>query len=239
MVEGDLPDGLRPSRPRAWRPPGHVRPGCRPRVDRRRARRAPGDVAGRGTEQGARAGRGSRSAPSTASATSVASTPRAGFAAHWLRYRTERLAVLEQLFRTRLGPGGSTTLMTAVRLQRTIPAPPAEVYRPCLDPALLRRCPAPAGLEVTRAEVDERVGGRCRIWHAGPGGDVGGSNASCSSSSRASGSCCAGLRRPRPAPPSSPLVHERLDDLREALPDIAAGVGPGHQSTIREATHDD
>src|SRR5512133_3408697 len=58
-----------------------------------------------------------------------------------------------------------------------------------------------------------------------------------------------GLRRPRPprrsdlrlaaaitlreAPDGATgvtLVHERLDDLREALPDIAAGVGPGYLS---------
>ena len=31
------------------------------------------------------------------------------------------------------------TLMTAVRLQRTIPAAPDEVYRAWLDPELLRR----------------------------------------------------------------------------------------------------
>jgi uncharacterized protein YndB with AHSA1/START domain len=38
---------------------------------------------------------------------------------------------------------------------------------------LLRRWLAPAGLEVTRAEVDERVGVRCRIWHAGAEGELG------------------------------------------------------------------
>ena len=59
------------------------------------------------------------------------------------------------------------TLMTAVRLQRTIPAPPDKVYRAWLEPELIRRWMAPAGLEVTRAEVAERVGGHYRIWHAG------------------------------------------------------------------------
>jgi uncharacterized protein YndB with AHSA1/START domain len=64
--------------------------------------------------------------------------------------------------------------MTAVRLQRTVAAPPDRVYRAWLEPDLLARWMAPDPLEVTRAEVDERVGGRLRIWHAGPEGDVGG-----------------------------------------------------------------
>jgi uncharacterized protein YndB with AHSA1/START domain len=61
-----------------------------------------------------------------------------------------------------------------VRLQRTIPAPPEQVYRAWLEPDLLLRWLAPAGLAVTRAEVDERVGGRYSIWQAGPDGDAGG-----------------------------------------------------------------
>jgi uncharacterized protein YndB with AHSA1/START domain len=70
------------------------------------------------------------------------------------------------------------THMTAspavVRLERTLPAPPARVYRAWLDPDLLVRWMAPAGLAATRAEVDERVGGRYRIWQAGPDGEAGG-----------------------------------------------------------------
>src|SRR5690606_34157688 len=46
----------------------------------------------------------------------------------------------------------------AVRLERLIPAPPREVYDAWLDPALLLRWMAP-GFDVTRAEVDARVGG--------------------------------------------------------------------------------
>src|ERR1700694_4352805 len=61
-----------------------------------------------------------------------------------------------------------------VRLERTLPASPERVYRAWLEPELLRRWLAPGGLEVSRAEVDERVGGRYRIWQAGPEGDVGG-----------------------------------------------------------------
>ena len=60
-----------------------------------------------------------------------------------------------------------------VRLQRTISASPREVYRAWLDPALLQQWMAP-GFDVRRAEVDARVGGHVRIWHARAGSDMGG-----------------------------------------------------------------
>ncbi len=63
-----------------------------------------------------------------------------------------------------------TDKQAAVRLQRTIPAPPDRVYRAWLDPELLRRWMAPSGADVTNAEVDERVGGGFRIWHSGDSG---------------------------------------------------------------------
>jgi uncharacterized protein YndB with AHSA1/START domain len=61
----------------------------------------------------------------------------------------------------------------AVRLERVIPAPPHEVYRAWLEPALLRQWMAP-GFDVSRAEVDARVGGHFRIWHADHGVERGG-----------------------------------------------------------------
>ena len=65
--------------------------------------------------------------------------------------------------------------MRSVRLQRTIPAPPATVYRAWLDPELLRRWAAPVGWEAVRVEVDERVGGNYRCRHVdGDGREVGG-----------------------------------------------------------------
>ena len=69
------------------------------------------------------------------------------------------------------------TTMTAVRLQRTIPAPPERVYRAWLDPAVLARWMAVGSRAVTRADVDERVGGHLRIWQATSGGDAGGFDA--------------------------------------------------------------
>ena len=144
------------------------------------------------------------------------------------------------------------TLMTAVRLQRTIPAPPDEVYRAWLDPGLLRRWLAPGGLEVTHAEVDERVGGRYRIWHAGAEGEVGGFECELLELvpnerivwrwgfvglDRLEGPIYDSLLTVTLA--SAPdgatdltLVHERLDDLREAMPDVADAVGPGWEMVL-------
>ena len=68
----------------------------------------------------------------------------------------------------------STPGPLVVRLERTIPAPPHNVYRAWLEPGLIRRWMAPGGLEVTRIEVDERVGGRYQVWHADSDSDVGG-----------------------------------------------------------------
>ncbi len=62
-----------------------------------------------------------------------------------------------------------------VRLERTIPAPPDQVYRAWLDPGLVARWMNPGTLTVSRAEVDERVGGHYRIWHAdASGAEIGG-----------------------------------------------------------------
>lgn len=63
---------------------------------------------------------------------------------------------------------------SVVRLERVIPAPPDQVYRAQLEPALLRRWLAPGELQVTRVEVDERVGGHFRVWQGTVDGDVGG-----------------------------------------------------------------
>ena len=68
--------------------------------------------------------------------------------------------------------------MTAVRIERVIPAPPARVYRAWLDPATLAHWSAPVGFEVARHEVDERVGGYYRCWHVdAQGRELGGYDA--------------------------------------------------------------
>jgi uncharacterized protein YndB with AHSA1/START domain len=146
------------------------------------------------------------------------------------------------------------TLVTAVRVQRIIPAPPDKVYRAWLEPELLRRWMAPAGLEVTRAEVVERVSGHYRIWHAGTEGEVGGFECELLElvpherivlrwgfvgPDRLAGptydsQLTVTLREAPDGATELTLVHERLDDLREALPDIANGVGPGWEMALDE-----
>jgi hypothetical protein len=60
-----------------------------------------------------------------------------------------------------------------VRVERAFSAPPDRIYRAWLSPELIRRWMAP-GYKVTRVEVDERVGGRYRVWHADAGVPAGG-----------------------------------------------------------------
>jgi uncharacterized protein YndB with AHSA1/START domain len=142
--------------------------------------------------------------------------------------------------------------MTAVRLQRTIAAPPDRVYRAWLDPDLLARWMAPGALDVTRAEVDERVGGHFRIWHASADGDVGGFEAELLElvpgerivfrwgfvgPDRLAGPTYDSLLTItlREAPDGGTaltLVHERLDELAAALPDVADNVGRGWELAL-------
>jgi len=134
-----------------------------------------------------------------------------------------------------------------VRLRRTVAAPPRRVYRAWLEPDLLARWMAPGPFAVTRIEVDERVGGRFRVWHGADGTEAGGFEAEIVElvpdrkiafrwgfvgPNRASG--------PRfdsrlvvefadgPGDTTElTLVHDRLDDLDAALPDVAGQVGVG------------
>ncbi|MEU5720796.1 SRPBCC domain-containing protein [Micromonospora sp. NPDC047738] len=143
-------------------------------------------------------------------------------------------------------------MSTVVRLHRDIPAPPDKVYRAWLDPDLLRRWMAPGGLEVTRAEVEPRVGGRYRIWHTDAGTEVGGFDCE-----------LVELEQDRrivwrwgfvgPQRTDAPhfdslltvtldgnpdggtaltLVHERLAELAAALPQVAANVAGGWESAL-------
>jgi uncharacterized protein YndB with AHSA1/START domain len=139
-----------------------------------------------------------------------------------------------------------------VRLERTIPAPPDRVYRAWLDPELLAKWMVPGSYSVTRAEVDERAGGRYRIWHADAGCDIGGFD--CEIVELVAGQRIVfrwGFVGPdrrdgpafdslltvtlREAPGGATLltlVHERLDDLATALPHVAANVGAGWEDCL-------
>jgi uncharacterized protein YndB with AHSA1/START domain len=140
-----------------------------------------------------------------------------------------------------------TEAQAVVRLHRTIPAPPERVYRAWLEPEVLRRWLAPAAMEVTRAEVDERVGGRFRIWQAGADGDAGGFDsellelvpnerivwrwgfvgpervADPSHDSRLTIT----LRETPDGATALTLVHERLDALDAAMPGMARRTAAG------------
>jgi uncharacterized protein YndB with AHSA1/START domain len=146
-------------------------------------------------------------------------------------------------------------MSTAVRLERTIPAPPAAVYRAWLEPDLLRRWLAPGGLEVTRAEVDHRVGGRFRIWHGEAGADVGGFDCELlelvpdqrivyrwgfvgpqRTEEPGYDSLLTVTLREAPEGTLLTLVHERLDDLAAAMPQVADKVEPGWASALDKLT---
>jgi uncharacterized protein YndB with AHSA1/START domain len=139
----------------------------------------------------------------------------------------------------------------AVRIERILAAPPHQVYRAWLSPELIRRWMAP-GYEVTRVEVDERVGGRYRVWHADAGVPVGGFQAEIlelvpsarivwrwgfAGADRDNGPVydsrlTVTLREAAGGGTVLTLVHERLDDLAAALPEVAGKVGPGWNGVL-------
>lgn len=144
-----------------------------------------------------------------------------------------------------------TTDPTAVRLERLIPAPPHRVYRAWLEPDLLRRWLAPGDLQVTGVAVDERAGGHFRIWHAGAGSDVGGFECELLElvpdrrivfrwgfvgPQRTDGPVYDSLLtitlREAPGGTALTLVHERLDALAAALPDVADNVRAGWELVL-------
>ena len=105
---------------------------------------------------------------------------------------------------------------------------------------------------VRKAEVDERVGGRLRIWHAdGAGNDVGGAESEIlelvpgerivldwqfvGSDRTTDPAAATRLTVTFTATPDGTqldLTHERLDGLRDRHPNIAEKVGPGWESAL-------
>jgi uncharacterized protein YndB with AHSA1/START domain len=146
-----------------------------------------------------------------------------------------------------------TAQHAVIHLERIIPAPPERVYRAWLDPELVARWMNPGSMVVSRVEVDERVGGHYRIWHAdGSGSELGGFD--CELTELVPGERIAfrwGFvgpeRRDGPvfdslmtitlseAPGGAThltLVHERLDDLAAAMPQVAEKIGVGWDDTL-------
>jgi uncharacterized protein YndB with AHSA1/START domain len=147
------------------------------------------------------------------------------------------------------------TAMTAIRLQRTIPAPPERVYRAWLDPELMVRWMSPGDNRATRAEVDEHVGGHHRVWQTASGGngyEVGGFENEFlelvpderivlkwrfvgpeREVDPALDSRLTITLRPAPGDATElTLVHERLDGLAAAMPEVAANVETGWQLVL-------
>lgn len=146
---------------------------------------------------------------------------------------------------------------TAVRLQRTIPADPARVFRAWLDPEMLVQWMAPRGHGVTRAEVDPRPGGRYRIWQEGPDGEPAG-GFECEllelvpderlvarwafvGPDRLEGPGFDSLLTVtlRPAPGGATeltLVHERLEAFMAAMPEPSGQVQAGWEGALDKLT---
>ena len=134
-----------------------------------------------------------------------------------------------------------------VRIQRLIPAPPDKVYRAWLEPDLLRLWLAPGELQVTRVEIDERVGGHYRVWHGSSEGDVGGFECELlelvpgerivfrwgfvgpdrAHGPRYDSLLTITLCEAPDGATTLTLVHERLDELQASAPEVAENVGPG------------
>jgi uncharacterized protein YndB with AHSA1/START domain len=144
------------------------------------------------------------------------------------------------------------TKQPAVRLERSISAPVHSVFRAWLDPEVIRCWMAPGGLEVRRAEVDDRVGGRYRIWHAENGSDVGGFECEIielvpdkrivfrwgfigpdrNEESKYDSLLTITVREASSGTTILTLVHERLDELAAAMPDVAANVEIGWRLVV-------
>ena len=141
----------------------------------------------------------------------------------------------------------------AARVQRTLPFPRERVYRAWLDPDTMVRWFVDPRFTDVRAEVDERVGGDYRIFQVDPEGDMtGGSenrivelvpNERIVISWRFAGPnrqedlspetrLTVTFAEPRPGETELTVVHEQLDELAAAMPDVAGEVENGWNNTL-------
>jgi uncharacterized protein YndB with AHSA1/START domain len=140
----------------------------------------------------------------------------------------------------------------AVRLERSISASPHEVYRAWLDPDILRRWFTPGGLQVKRAEIEERVGGRYCVWQASADADMGGFDCEIvelipdqkivfrwgfvgpmrTNGPKFDSLLTITLRSGLGNTTVLTLVHERLEDLAGAMPQVADKVELGWQLVL-------
>ncbi|MGO8860151.1 MAG: SRPBCC family protein [Acidimicrobiales bacterium] len=149
-----------------------------------------------------------------------------------------------------------TSATATVRLERVIRAPRHQLYRAWLEPDLLRRWLAPGELQVTRVEVEERVGGHFRVWQGTGAGEVGGFECEILElvpdqrivmrwgfvgPDRAQGplfdsvlTVTFGETDERTT--ALTLTHERLEDLHAAMPEVAEKVETGWERALDKLT---
>ena len=140
----------------------------------------------------------------------------------------------------------------AVRIERVVPASPHRIYRAWLDPDIVRRWMAPGSLQATRVEIDEQAGGHYRVWQAEGEADSGGFESELvelvpdrrivwrwgfAGPQRRQGPVFDSLLTITltdlgDGSTRLNLVHERLDDLAAALPEVARSVGPGWEDVL-------
>jgi uncharacterized protein YndB with AHSA1/START domain len=140
---------------------------------------------------------------------------------------------------------------TAVLIERTIAAPAERLYRAWLEPEVIEQWMEPGSFRVSRAEVEPVVGGKYRIWHAEDGEVKGGFESEILELVPNEKIVFAwgfvGPDRDGPVYDSTlvvtfeagpegstklTLTHDRLDALREAMPEGAAQVGYGWELVL-------
>ena len=141
----------------------------------------------------------------------------------------------------------------AVHVRRTLPFPRERVYRAWLDPDTMVRWFVDPSFTDGRAEVDERVGGHYRIFQVDPAGELtGGSenrilelvpNERIVLAWRFAGPnrdedlapetrITVTFAEPRPGETELTVVHDRLDELAAAMPEVAGHVEAGWNATL-------
>lgn len=142
----------------------------------------------------------------------------------------------------------------AVESTRIIHAPPATVYRAWLDEDLVCQWLAPGDSRVLKVEIDERIGGRYRIYQGDDEGVTGGFDAKILEMEPGKRLVFDwGFVGPdhhkgpkfdsrltlefAPAPGGATklrLLHEKLDDLYAAMPEAAELVGVGWEDVLKK-----
>lgn len=153
-------------------------------------------------------------------------------------------------------PTQPTSETTTVRQERVFACPPERLYDAWLDPVKVARWLAPGDFEVAHAEIDARPGGHYRIWHSSDGTPVGGFETEivellpprrlvfnwgfCGPDRDAGPRYDSKLTITLTEMPDGGtrllLVHEQLDALAAALPDVARKVDVGWELVLTKLT---